>query len=734
MASPSNVESASGTVSPFGAGVPVLPENATPEQKDLHWYTHVYQGDKMAQLTLRAVLTGGVLGMLMSASNLYTTLTVGWAFGVAITASIISFVLWTAASAITRLVPFVVITIVFALLAVGLVLVPVLGPMRGKGGQPVSTEVLAGAVSGVVFLLMLYGVLWSAKHQRMTILETNCMASTASAAGYSTGGSLATMFGALLLLAPIPEGKTASDVTTLGLHPWWLIGGFTLATGLMGVFLAIPMKRQMINHEQLPFPSGIAAAETLKSLYSGSVEAVRKAYVLVVGLGVGAIVAVLRAGEGTFKFLDSLYANTGLLIPAQLPAEGFRKINDKQLVGFGFDTSVLLLAAGMIVGLRVSLSMLLGSIILYFWLGPMLIAMDAPQLTADGKGFAPGYVPSIELVGGGTIYHLFRWGLWGGTALLVMASLTSLAFQWKTIVRAFVAPRASGAGEQTDDKLRAIEVPGMWMIVGMVPLTIAMVLIQMVAFDIAWWAGIIAVAMSFVLSMVACRATGETDTTPMGAMGKVMQLLFAVLKPGQVAPNLASAGIAANAAASSADLLTDLKIGYLLGANPRRQFIAQFFGVFFGTLAIVPIWYLMVPNRGVLEDKFAAPATQTWAKVAQVLTKGLDFLPDSAKLAILIGAGVGVLLPVIERFVVPPKHRKWMPSATGLGLSFMLPFANSLSFTIGAIISWIWGRLHKPSNQTFNVPLASGLVAGESLIAAAIAMLATAAGLMGWVL
>src|SRR5215471_5616467 len=74
--------------------VPPLPDDATPEQKDLHWFKHVYQGDRMPQLTLRAVIMGGFLGMLMSAANLYTTLSIGWAFGIAITASVLSFVIW----------------------------------------------------------------------------------------------------------------------------------------------------------------------------------------------------------------------------------------------------------------------------------------------------------------------------------------------------------------------------------------------------------------------------------------------------------------------------------------------------------------------------------------------------------------------------------------------------------------------------------------------------------------
>lgn len=668
MAGPTS-EAAPVSVTPsvFGPGVPPIHAGATAEEKDAHWFKHVYQGDKMPQLTWRAVITGGVLGMMLAASNLYTTLNIGWAFGVAITASVISYVFWS-----------------------------IITPLVGC--------------------------------RKMTILETNCMASTASAAGYSTGSTIATMFGALVLLAVPPIGETAETMKTWNIHPAWLVVTFTLLTGLMGVFLAIPMKRQMINHEQLAFPTGIAAAETLRSLYSQSKEAARKAYVLLAGLAIGAIVAFLRAGTGTFQFLDSFYAKTNLMIPGHLPHGGFAKANGKEVYGYSVDTSVLLVAAGMIVGMRVSLSMLLGSAILYFWLGPTLVGMDvANEGTAN-------YIPSIDTIAGGTLYHYPRWGLWGGTAILVMASLTALAFQWKTIVRAFTRVAEVGT-VQTDAsvqvEMKKVEVPFIWMVIGMIPITIGMLILQVIAFDIAWWAGLIAVGMSFVLSLVASRATGETDTTPIGAMGKVMQLIFAVLKPGQVTPNLAAAGIAANSASSSADLLTDLKSGYLLGANPRRQFLAQFWGVFFGTLAIVPIWYLMVPTKAALE-KLPAPATQTWAKVAEVLTKGFDFLPMSAKVAMLVGGLIGVLLPVIDRFVVPEKYRKYMPSATGLGLAFMLPFYNSLAFTIGAVIAWIWSMIEKKTFTTYCIPLASGLVAGESLIAAFIAMLATAAGLLGW--
>lgn len=650
-------------------GVPPLPDNATPEQKDEHWFKYFYQGDQMPQLTLRAVLTGGILGMLLAASNLYTTLSVGWSFGVAITSSVMSFVIWS-----------------------------IITPLTGT--------------------------------RKMTILETNCMASTASAAGYSTGSTIATMFGALVLMAT--QAGDTSNIWNLESQKWWIVGIFTVCTGLMGVFLAVPLKRQMINQEKLPFPSGIACAETLKSLYSQSRQAVHKAYSLIAGLVFGVLVGILRAGEGMLNVTDKLHKAL-FRIPDQIPALGFRQFQEKQLIGYGFEPSVLLIAAGMIVGMRVSLSMLVGSILLYAFVAPELIAMDAPHLTADGKGFKPDYVPSIEIVGGGTIYHVYRWGLWGGTSLMVFASLTALALQWKTIGRAFSGVLGGKKVQDGDleTRMRAIEVPMGWMIAGMVPISIAMIWIQMVAFDISWWAGVIAVAMSFVLSLVACRATGETDTTPIGAMGKVMQLLFALLHPGQVTPNLASAGIAANSASSSADLLTDLKSGYLLGANPRRQFIAQFVGIFFGTVAIVPIWFLMIPTRAAL-DRFPAPATNQWYRVAQVLTKGLDSLADSAKYAILIGAAIGVGLPLIEKLFVPDRYKKYFPSAMGLGLSWIVPFANALNFAVGATIAWVWSKLHPKTHDVFYIPVASGLVAGESMASAIIAMLATASGLLHW--
>ena len=104
------------------------------------WYERAFRGEKVPQLTVRAVLMGSALGFFLSFTNIYVGLKTGWFLGVAITACILSFTIWS------------------GLLKIGFAKSP------------------------------------------MTILETNCMQSTASAAGYATGNSLVTAFPAMLML------------------------------------------------------------------------------------------------------------------------------------------------------------------------------------------------------------------------------------------------------------------------------------------------------------------------------------------------------------------------------------------------------------------------------------------------------------------------------------------------------------------------------------------------------
>lgn len=631
-------------------------DDASPEEKDRVWLEQVYQGDVVPQLTARAILLGGLLGMLMAVSNLYTALKLGWQFGVAITACVLSYVLS--------------------------------GALRSLSGGRIT---------------------------RMSILENNCMQSTASSAGYATGSTVGAALAALMLL----EG---------GHRSWQTVAVFVFLTAALGVFVAIPFKRQLINTERLPFPSGMAAAETLRSLHSTGLIAIRKARVLVGALWFGGVLGLLRSGPSLSEQLAGsgrpcpwLAKLSSLIpIPEEIPLEGVANpVAPLRLTGLSLEPSAMLVGAGMIMGLRVSLSMLASAALLYYVLVPILLSYDAMHANQAG------YVVSLVKNSRGAI-HPIRWSLWAGTALMVSSCLASVALRWRVFARAFAWFRPSGP--RAGDVLRSVEVPTSWFIAGLVPLTIGMVVLQSMAFGLSIPLGLMTVAASFVVALVSCRATGETDTTPTGAMGKLTQLLYAILPgaAGSASINLISAGTAAAVGASSADLLTDLKSGHLLGANSRKQFLAQLAGVLFGTLAVVPAWFLLVPTREALE-RFPVPAALMWKAMAEMLTKGIHALPETAVVAMAVGGFLGLVLPLMEEFF--PRARPYLPSAMGLGLGLAAPLSNSLSFAIGGLLACAWRRLHAQGAERFLIPLASGLVAGESLLQAFVAMAGSLSGL-----
>jgi len=594
----------------------------TAEEIEQQWFNEVYRGrgDVMPQLTWRAVIMGTVLGGVLSLTNLYIGLKAGWGFGVAITACIVSYALWT--------------------------------------------------------LFLKIG--WA--KSPMTILENNCMQSTASAAGYSTGSTLVSAFAAYFMIN--------NQSLPLGLMLAWV---FFLA--VLGVTMAIPMKRQMINVEQLRFPSGVAAAETLRALYSKGERAAQSARALTIG---AIAAAVSQFWSDGLPLLSKGLAPFGLGVLVQ-------RLNNAVLgpvwigrtVTFVWDP--IFIAAGVLMGLRPAASILLG--------GTLCWAVFVPIMQAQGVITGTGY------------REIVQWTLWGGVSCMVTSGLLAFFMQWRAIARAF---RGLGAmfGNKADamvDEIAAIETPMSWFVIAQVATLAALAWLAKISFDMPVWQSVVAVGLSFFLALVACRVTGETDTTPTGAMGKVTQLIFGGLSPGNMNINLMSANITSSAAISSADLLIDLKSGYLLGANPRKQFLAQFAGIFIGTVATVLAFRVMVPTADVLgSDKFPAPAAQSWRVVSLALSQGFESLEPIKIWSIVVGASVGIILTVLPRLL--PKQAKWMPSAAGIGLSWTFHWYYGFLFFLGGIIGWAIERKRPAFADLFNYPVASGIIAGGSLM------------------
>jgi OPT family oligopeptide transporter len=644
--------------------VPAVEQPKSPEELERDWFENVYQGDRMKQLTPRALIMGMMLGAFMSTSNIYVGLKAGWSLGVAITSCILA----------------------FAIFATLHKLLPRLFPP-------------------------------------FSILENNAMQSAASAGGYMTGAGLVNAIPALMMLNPaaVPH--------------MWVLFFWILLISWLGVFLAVPAKRQMINIEQLRFPSGIAAATTMRTLHgTGGAAAVRQARSLGIATLLGALITWSRDAEATWIKVSEWTGWRGLgwsriappdtmprwiatplswiqypHVPSNwLPADWkIGKYSMQKDLLLSFEGSLLFVAAGAIMGFRQAWSLMLGTVINFAILAPMMLAA--------------GIIPET---GGGALRRISSWSLWIGVPMMVTSGLLLFILQWKSVVRAFSTITAmfrprQGAGEDPMDR---IEVPGTWFVVGMVVLGAAIIWMGNVYFHIHVWMGIIAVLMTFLLVVVAARATGETDITPTGPLSKVTQLMFGAIAPGNITTNLMTANITAGSCSHAGDLLTDLKSGYLLGAQPRQQFIAQFFGVLAGALVVVPVFFLLVPDASVLgTDQWPAPAAQTWRGVAELLAKGVSALHPTARIGLVIGSVIGILIPLAEmRF---PKHKKFIPSATGLGLAFTITAYYSISMFIGALAALVLHKAKPKMAEEYVVPVSSGIIAGESLMGVAIALL-----------
>jgi uncharacterized oligopeptide transporter (OPT) family protein len=370
-----------------------------------------------------------------------------------------------------------------------------------------------------------------------------------------------------------------------------------------------------------------------------------------------------------------------------------------------------MIAVGGLVGFRACWSLMLGAIVAWGVIGT--------QLATRGFITPSATLSERKLVG--------EWLLWPGVTLMVVASLVSFSFSFPAILRAFKRSGSDSSGvSQTDEG----EVSRKWFIISIVVSLVLCLAMQMWLFGISWWAAAIAVLLSFALAIVASRVSGETNVTPVGAMGKVTQLTFAGLMPANSAANLMSASVTAGAASQCADLMHDLKCGYLLGGVARYQVVSQAIGAIAGA-AVGSYFYLILvpdPKTMLITTEWAAPAVSQWKAVAEVFKNGISSLPTGAMTAMMYAAALGVVLPIIEQYA-PKKWKQFIPSPSAVGLAFVISASNSISMFIGGCIALAMSKIAPKWTTRFLVIVCAGIIAGESLTGAGDAIRVVIAGM-----
>jgi putative OPT family oligopeptide transporter len=524
---------------------------------------------------------------------------------------------------------------------------------------------IAFTEGGAILSAILCFALVRAFGGRLSILENNIGQTLSS--GAASLGIMVSVIPALIMLGR-PLGTYEMML--------WLF----LVSGI-GILFAVPLRKQFVEIDALPFPTGTACATTIRAMHAEGAGPVKQARTLgITGLA-AAVFTWFR--DGVPKIIPELS-----MAPFQVGG-----VPAGQLA-LGVQWSPMLIGAGMLVGLRIGISLLVGGIVGWAILGPAL-----------------SHAGAIE---NASMRQVSHWTMWLAIPLMVAAGFVSLLMRWRTIVETFrsmqKAGKTSGAGG---------EVPfNLWLWSTLI-LALATAVVMQLMLGIAFWMAIVAIVLSFLLAAVAVRAYGETDVSPVGTMGHTTQIVFGALAPGQMIPNVMTAGITAGCANTAVDIMQDLKAGYLLGSTPWKLVLAQFIGVFVGTLIAVPTFNSLVAAYGLGTNALPAPAAVIWSGMAKLLSQGFSALPSYAGYAIAVGTLLGILLAL----PVSGKWKQFLPSPLGLAIGIVIPVAYTSIIFLGSLVGAILGKFFPTWEDNALVYVASGAIAGEALMGVVIAVL-----------
>ncbi|MFC1502649.1 OPT family oligopeptide transporter [bacterium] len=500
---------------------------------------------------------------------------------------------------------------------------------------------------------------------KFSVLENNMAQTMASAA--ASIGIMVSAIPALIMLG--------YNFTGFELFLWIFL------VSVLGILFAIPLRKQMVVIEKITFPSGTACAATIKAMHSHGDEAIKRAKVI--GL------TGLFAGLFTW-FRDAV----PVFIPSMTMLPGKIGGHPAGRLMLGINWSPMLFGVGFLVGPRIGLSLLLGAAIGWGILAPVL----ANAQIIEGIGYR----------------QITSWTMWVAVAIMVTSSFTSLALRGGTIVKSFQSMRGSKLSKNSH-----IEISFRFWLVSILVTSIITAIIMSAFFNIPIWMTFLAIVLSFILAVVAIRAYGETDISPVGAMGYTTQLIYGGVAPGNMITNVMSAGITAGSAQQSSDMMQDLKTGYLLGATPRKQVYVQFIGSLIGAIIAVPVFLAITGAYGLGTENLPAPSAVTWSGMAKLLSQGFSVLPPHTWIGILCGAFLGILLTILGS----TKLRKFTPSPIGLGIAMVVPGFFSISIFLGSMIHFFIGKTFPKWMESYKTSVASGGIAGEGVMGVIISIL-----------
>jgi uncharacterized oligopeptide transporter (OPT) family protein len=609
--------------------------------------------------------------------------------------------------------------VTIASIVFGLIAGSIMNAAITYAGLKIGFTIVASAIAAVLGFGVLRGLL-----RRGTILETNIGQTVASAINQTCAGVIFTVPVLFLLGAPLDFGDPA----------FWLITLACMAGGVLGCAFIVPLRKQMIDIDRLRFPNGTATGAILKSPGAGA----KKSVVLVAGIFLSMLL-YLPTALPSFDLPG--YASLGWTMPAEVDEEASAAAGRQVLtervdrdrdgepdlvltnkvfdlgrvlglpdeVYLAFALAPFALGAGFLTG-RAGLLVLAGGVLAYLVLNPI----------AYRTGLMPSTVEAHEVAS----YALGAINRPLGIGLLLGGALMGVLFALPAMREALKSVMASGAtGRHGRDEL------------GLRPLVIiavgAMVVILLATELIGdfggaqgggWLDGLspwlaraivaaVAIAWIWFAGIIIAQCTGMTDWSPISGIALLTVVLVMMLAgPSDVLTAVMLGAALCVAIGCAADMMADLKTGFIVGAQPRRQQILEIASVAIGPVVTMAT-IVLIANANMAEAGVPlGPGTDTVAPQAQALQAVISGVQGGDQPYALYGFGalLGVLLGL----------GAFAGLGVLVGLSMYLPVIYILTYGVGCVANMLVARFKgRTWAEEWGVPFCAGLIVGEALLA-----------------
>ena len=514
--------------------------------------------------------------------------------------------------------------------------------------------------------------------RRKSIIENNINQTAASAVNGASSGMMFSV-PALFILQQTD------------FNPYFMVLG-CIVGAMMGIAFIIPLRKQMIDYERLAYPGGIAVAAILKAPGAG----LSKARLMLVAAAASGVIHLI-----VYQILGYKNADVGAMLG--LP-EYFNAI---------FYVSLLTIGVGFLAG-KGGIFFVIGGYACYFVLAPILDAqgkIPPPEQLAALKTTAPEYL---------------RLGLFRplGIGMLIGGALTGIVLALPLIVSAIRSMQAAARQKTT---LSRDEMPIKLLALGVAGAFVVLLLIAIVSTEhMELWRGALMAVLGtlwiWVAGVILSECIGRTNWSPLSGMTLIgiTILVFVASGLGNAEAIVGSVMVGAAmcvAMSQATDLMLDLKTGYLVGASPRKQQLAQFGGAWLGPIVIMILIFVLAQDAGFGSKELPAPQGKALASMIEGIL-GADvpthrYAAGAALGAVLSASGIGGLGILV-------------------GLGFYLPFNIVLTYTIGTVLRIASDRkLGKGWSEDRGIPIAAGLLIGEALVGVGAAVYKIIAGMGG---